>query len=66
MYPKLSTLTVRRRSTLREFIGSLWEDALYAYDRRLVGVLVNGAPRWPSSAVEPGDTVTVFPIMTGG
>jgi len=41
MYPSLTVTFVEESSTLREFIASLGEDALYAFDRKVVGVLVN-------------------------
>ncbi len=66
MYPRLTVYKVKISSTLRHFIESLGEDILYAYDRRLVGVIVNGKPMWPSAELKPGDDVTIFPIMTGG
>ncbi len=66
MYPRLTVYKVKISSTLRHFIESLGEDILYAYDRRLVGVIVNGKPMWPSAELKPGDDVTIFPIMIGG
>ena len=66
MYPKLCTYKVKRETTLRAFIETLGGDVLYAYDRKLVGVIVNGAAIWPSAQLRPGDEVIVFPIMTGG
>jgi sulfur carrier protein ThiS len=60
------TLTVEKTSTLREFIASLGEETLYAYDRRVVGVVVNGKRLWDSAKLVPGDKVTVFPIIVGG
>ena len=46
MYPKPQTLKVETGSTLREFISGLGEDTLYAFDRRVVGVAVNGKKLW--------------------
>ena len=66
MYPRLTVYRVEVSSTLRHFIEGPGEDILYAYDRRLVGVIVNGKPMWPSAELKPGDDVTIFPIMTGG
>ena len=57
---------MERPSTLREFIASLGEDALYAFDRKVVGVLVNDRRLWPSAKLEPGDRVVVFPVIVGG
>ena len=60
------TLKVETGSTLREFIASLGEDTLYAYDRRVVGVAVNNKRLWDSAKLKPGDTVVIFPIIVGG
>ena len=66
MYPSLTVVIVDEPSTLREFIASLGEDALYAFDRKVVGVLVNDRRLWPSAKLEPGDRVVVFPVIVGG
>ena len=66
MYPRLTVTVVERPSTLREFIASLGEDALYAFDRKVVGVLVNDRRLWPSAKLKPGDRVVVFPVIVGG
>jgi molybdopterin converting factor small subunit len=66
MYPSPQTIKVKKTSTLRGFIEGLGTDFLYAYDRRVIVVLVNGELRWPSSRLKPGDEVTLFPIVTGG
>ena len=60
------TLKVKTGSTLREFISTLGEDTLYAYDRRVVGVAVNNKKLWDSAKLKPGDTVVIFPIIVGG
>ena len=60
------TLKVESGSTLREFISSLGEDTLYAYDRRVIGVVVNDRKLWDSAKVKPGDTIVIFPIIVGG
>jgi len=60
------TLTVDEPTTLREFIAGLGEEVLYAYDRRVVGVVVNGKRLWDSARLTPGDRVTVFPVIVGG
>ncbi len=60
------TLKVKSGSTLREFISSLGEDTLYAYDRRVIGVVVNDRKLWDSAKVKSGDTVVIFPIIVGG
>ncbi|MBT3283087.1 MoaD/ThiS family protein [Candidatus Bathyarchaeota archaeon] len=59
-------LKVESASTLREFISSLGEDTLYAFDRRVVGVAVNNKKLWDSAKLKPGDTVVIFPIIVGG
>jgi len=59
-------LKVKAGSTLREFISTLGEDTLYAYDRRVVGVAVNNRKLWDSAKLKPGDTVVIFPIIVGG
>ena len=60
------TLKVEAGSTLREFISTLGEDTLYAYDRRVVGVAVNNRKLWDSAKLKRGDTVVIFPIIVGG
>ena len=66
MYPDLTVKIVKERMTLRDFIMSLGEDILYAYDRRVVGVIVNKRRLWDSAILEPGDRVVIFPIIVGG
>ena len=66
MYPKPMTKTVEQATTLREFIATLGEHTLYAYDRRVVGVVVNGKKLWDSAKLKSGDKVTIFPIIVGG
>lgn len=66
MYPKPMTLEVEEPTTLRELMAGLGEEALYAYDRRVVGVVVNGKRLWDSARLRPGDRVTVYPIIVGG
>jgi len=66
MYPKPRRYTVEKESTLREFISSLGEHTLYAYDRRVIGVIVNNKRLWDSAKIAQGDTVTIFPIIVGG
>ncbi|MGQ9680435.1 MAG: MoaD/ThiS family protein [Candidatus Bathyarchaeia archaeon] len=39
---------------------------MYAYDRRILGVLVNRRRLWSSARLKPGDEVVVFPIIAGG
>jgi len=66
MYPSLTVITVDKPTTLREFIKDLGENFLYAYDMRVIGVLVNKRRLWPSSRLKPGDRVVVFPVIVGG
>lgn len=66
MYPKPKKYTIREKSTLREFISSLGEHTLYAYDRRVIGVVVNDKRLWDSAKLVPGDQVTIYPIIVGG
>ncbi|MCX6648294.1 MAG: MoaD/ThiS family protein [Candidatus Bathyarchaeota archaeon] len=66
MFPSPQTLNVAKPSTLREFVSGLGADLLYAYERRVIVVLVNGENSWPSLSLKPGDRVTIFPIVTGG
>ncbi len=66
MYPSLMVRTVEVETTLREFVASLGKDVLYAFDRRVVGILVNDRRLWPSARLKPGDRVVVFPVIVGG
>ncbi|MFH1179973.1 MAG: MoaD/ThiS family protein [Candidatus Bathyarchaeota archaeon] len=66
MYPKPMTYAVEKNTTLREFISTLGEHTLYAYDRRVIGVVVNDKRLWDSARLAPGDKVTVYPIIVGG
>jgi molybdopterin converting factor small subunit len=66
MFPSPRIYTAERESTLREFIAGLGREFLYAYEQRVIIVLVNGQRRWPSSRVNPGDRVAVLPIIAGG
>lgn len=66
MYPDLMVKIVEEHTTLRDFMKSLGEDILYAYDRRVVGVLVNNKRLWDSAILKPGDKVVIFPIIVGG
>lgn len=47
-------------------MATLGKDTLYAYDRRVVGVIVNDRRLWDSAKLKPGDRVIVFPIIVGG
>ncbi|MGD0803335.1 MAG: MoaD/ThiS family protein [Candidatus Bathyarchaeia archaeon] len=66
MFPSPQIISVTRSSTLRELMEELGPDVLYAYDRRVIVVLVNGESRWPSLRLVYGDRVTIMPIVTGG
>ena len=66
MYPNLTVKIVETPSTLREFIKGLGANYLYAFDRKVVGVTVNGKKLWPSAKLRPGDKVVIFPILSGG
>ena len=66
MYPSLTVKVVEELTTLKEFIATLGKDALYAYDRRVVGVIVNERRLWDPAKLKPGDRVVVFPIIMGG
>ncbi len=66
MYPSLTVRFVDKPTTLREFIRSLGEEVLYAYDRRVLGVAVNGMRLWPSAHLKPGDRVVIYPVISGG
>lgn len=66
MYPSLTVTIIEEPFTLREFIATLGEDALYAFDRKVVGVLVNDRRLWPSAKLKLGDRVVVFPVIEGG
>ena len=45
----------------RDFTASLGEDVLYAFDRKVVGVLTNDRRPWSSVKSNLGDRVVVFP-----
>jgi sulfur carrier protein ThiS len=66
MYPSLTVRVVEEPTTLRDFIKTLGKDTLYAYDRRVVGVLVNDRRLWDSAKLKLGDRVVVFPVIAGG
>jgi hypothetical protein len=57
---------VEKAVNLREFISTLGEHTLYAYDRRVIGVVVNEKRLWDSAKLKPGDVVTIYPIIVGG
>ncbi|RLI05639.1 hypothetical protein DRO24_05690 [Candidatus Bathyarchaeota archaeon] len=65
-YPSLTIRRVERATTLRDLLLSLGEEYLYAYERGLIGVLVNGRRLWLTARLRRGDRVVVFPIVSGG
>jgi hypothetical protein len=66
MYPDINVRIVKKTCSLREFIAELGSDILYAYDRRVLGVVVNNKRLWDSAKLEIGDKVVIFPIIVGG
>ncbi len=66
MFPSPKVFDVEKPSTLREFLEGLGPDAVYAYDRHMVVVLLNGEQHWSTARVKPGDKVTVIPIVVSG
>jgi len=60
------TKTVEQATTLRDFIATLGEHTLYAYDIKVVGVVVNDKKLWDSAKLKPGDKVIIYPIIVGG
>ena len=66
VYPKPLKLTVEKPSILREFIAGLGEETLYAYDRRVVGVSVNGRRPWGCGAIGRGGRGDHLPRDHGG
>ncbi|MBA7478825.1 hypothetical protein GH157_02690 [archaeon] len=66
MFPELTVKVVDEETTLREFVEGLGRNYLYAFDRRVIGVSVNGRRLWPSAVLKKGDKVVIYPIITGG
>lgn len=66
MYPNLVVKRVENRTTLKEFLKRIGEDCLYAFERGLVGVMVNDEVTFPEAELSPGDRVVVFPVIAGG
>ena len=66
MYPKPMKIVVKKKTTLRKLIADQGEHALYAYERRVIGVVVNGERLWDSAVLNTGDEVTIYPIIVGG
>jgi len=66
MFPELTVKVIDEETTLREFVEGLGRNYLYAFDRRVIGVSVNGRRLWPSAVLKKGDKVVIYPIITGG
>lgn len=66
MYPSLTVKRVEKPTTLREFVGGMGEDYLYALERGVLGVMVNNKPAFLEEELKPGDHVVVFPVVGGG
>ena len=66
MFPELTVIVVEEESTLRELVEGLGRNYLYAFDKRVIGVTVNGRRLWPSARLKKGDKVVIDPIITGG
>lgn len=66
MFPELTVMIVEEETTLRELVEGLGRNYLYAFDKGVIGVTVNGKRLWPSARLKPGDKVVIYPIITGG
>jgi molybdopterin converting factor small subunit len=66
MFPELTVMIVEEETTLRELVGGLGSNYLYAFDKGVIGVTVNGRRLWPSADLKKGDKVVIYPIITGG
>ena len=66
MFPELTVLMVEKETTLRELVGELGRNYLYAFDKDVIGVTVNGKRLWPSAVLKKGDKVVIYPVITGG
>jgi len=66
MFPDLTVMIVEEEITLRELVEGLGRNYLYAFDKGVIGVTVNGKRLWPSAMLEKGDKVVIYPIITGG
>ncbi|TRO49139.1 MoaD/ThiS family protein [Candidatus Bathyarchaeota archaeon] len=66
MFPGLTVVTVEEETTLRQLVGGLGRNYLYAFDKGVIGVTVNGKRLWPSAVLKKGDKVVIYPIITGG
>ena len=66
MFPELTVMIVEEETTLRELVEGLGKNYLYAFDKAVIGVTVNGRRLWPSAKLKKGDKVVIYPIITGG
>ena len=66
MFPNPQNICVVKSSTLHELLEELGSDILYAYNQKVIVVLVNGEIKWPSTRLMHGDKVTIMPVVTGG
>lgn len=67
MFPTPSVFKVEEEGiTLREFLGRLGREYLYAFENKGLGVLVNGRRLYPSARLRQGDEVVIFPVISGG
>ena len=66
MFPELTVLVVEEETTLRELVEGLGRNYLYAFDKGVIGVTVNGKRLWSSAVLKVGDKVVIYPIITGG
>lgn len=66
MFPELTVLIVEEETILRELVGSQGRNYLYAFDKDVIGVTVNGKRLWPSAVLKKGDKVVIYPVITGG
>ena len=66
MYPDFTVAQTKKSTTLNAFLRELGKYYAYAYDMKVIGVLVNGKRLWPSAKLESGDKVIIFPLIMGG
>jgi hypothetical protein len=66
MFPGLTVMIVKEETTLRKLMEGLGRNFLYAFDKGVIGITVNGKRLWPSAFLKKGDRVVIYPIITGG
>ncbi len=66
MYPALRREVVSRETTLKNFLSKLGKEYLYAFNRGVLGVWINGKPGYPSYRLKKGDEVLISPVIAGG